>query len=180
VIGPNGAGKSTLLRAATGLIPVSRGRVTWAGCPASPSAHCCAGIAIEPVSVRGANSCRETVWRGQRPRRYFWRRLHILRDRDWPLSRLLRQSPGKLKTFSLAAGNRLCAGLRGGGRTPPRPVSNTKFPDNREINREFFDFGPFWAILASNRRANSDGYNGIPYATEQGIFSAEQGMFLRE
>jgi tungstate transport system ATP-binding protein len=36
VIGPNGAGKSTLLRAATGLIPVSRGRVTWAGREASP------------------------------------------------------------------------------------------------------------------------------------------------
>jgi hypothetical protein len=51
---------------------------------------------------------------------------------------------------------------------------------NREINREFFDFGPFWAILASNRRANSDGYNEIPYATEQGIISAEEGMFLRE
>src|SRR5208282_5730454 len=60
--------------------------------------------AIEPVSVRSANSCRETVWRGQRPRRHFWRRLHILRDRDWPLSRLRRQSPGKLKTIPTAAG----------------------------------------------------------------------------
>jgi tungstate transport system ATP-binding protein len=31
LIGPNGSGKTTLLRAAMGLIPVSRGRVTWGG-----------------------------------------------------------------------------------------------------------------------------------------------------
>jgi tungstate transport system ATP-binding protein len=31
LIGPNGAGKTTLLRLAMGLIPVSRGRVTWGG-----------------------------------------------------------------------------------------------------------------------------------------------------
>jgi hypothetical protein len=74
--------------------------------------------AIEPVSVRGANSCRETVWRGQRPRPHFWRRLHILRNRDWPPSRVRRQSPGKLRTIPKAAGNEICAGLRGGaGRT---------------------------------------------------------------
>jgi tungstate transport system ATP-binding protein len=36
LIGPNGAGKTTLLRAATGLTPVSRGRVTWGGREASP------------------------------------------------------------------------------------------------------------------------------------------------
>jgi len=36
LIGPNGSGKTTLLRAAMGLIPVSRGRVTWAGCEVSP------------------------------------------------------------------------------------------------------------------------------------------------
>jgi tungstate transport system ATP-binding protein len=35
LIGPNGSGKTTLLRAAIGLIPVSRGRVTWAGREAS-------------------------------------------------------------------------------------------------------------------------------------------------
>jgi hypothetical protein len=37
---------------------------------------------------------------------------------------LRRQSRGKSKTIPTAAGNRICAGLRGGGRTPPRPVSN--------------------------------------------------------
>src|SRR5271163_4493857 len=59
-------------------------------------------VSLEPVSVRGANSCRETVWRGQRPRRHFLRRLHILRDRDWPLPRLTRQTRGKLKTIPRA------------------------------------------------------------------------------
>jgi len=31
LIGPNGSGKTTLLRAAMGLIPVTRGRITWGG-----------------------------------------------------------------------------------------------------------------------------------------------------
>src|SRR5262249_61301983 len=36
LIGPNGSGKTTLLRAAMGLVPISRGRITWAGGGASP------------------------------------------------------------------------------------------------------------------------------------------------
>src|SRR5208283_1908996 len=36
LIGPNGSGKTTLLRAAMGLIPVTRGRITWGGREASP------------------------------------------------------------------------------------------------------------------------------------------------
>jgi tungstate transport system ATP-binding protein len=36
LIGPNGAGKTTLLRAAMGLIPASRGRITWGGREAAP------------------------------------------------------------------------------------------------------------------------------------------------
>jgi tungstate transport system ATP-binding protein len=36
LIGPNCSGKTTLLRAAMGLIPVSRGRVTWDGRESSP------------------------------------------------------------------------------------------------------------------------------------------------
>jgi tungstate transport system ATP-binding protein len=36
LIGPNGSGKTTLLRAAMGMIPVTRGRVTWGGREASP------------------------------------------------------------------------------------------------------------------------------------------------
>jgi tungstate transport system ATP-binding protein len=36
LIGPNGSGKTTLLRAAMGLIPVTRGRITWGGRETSP------------------------------------------------------------------------------------------------------------------------------------------------
>ena len=36
LIGPNGSGKTTLLRAAMGLIPLTRGRITWGGRDASP------------------------------------------------------------------------------------------------------------------------------------------------
>jgi hypothetical protein len=73
---------------------------------------------VEPVSVCTANSCREKVWRGQRPRRDFWRLLCIPRRRGRLLSRFPRQGPGKLKTISTAPGNRICAGLGGGlGRT---------------------------------------------------------------
>ena len=36
LIGPNGSGKTTLLRAAMGLIPATRGRITWGGRDASP------------------------------------------------------------------------------------------------------------------------------------------------
>jgi tungstate transport system ATP-binding protein len=36
LIGPNGAGKTTLLRAAMGLLPATRGRITWAGYDDSP------------------------------------------------------------------------------------------------------------------------------------------------
>jgi tungstate transport system ATP-binding protein len=36
LIGPNGAGKTTLLRAAMGLIPATRGRITWGGRDAGP------------------------------------------------------------------------------------------------------------------------------------------------
>jgi len=57
------------------------------------------------------------------------------------------------------------------------PVSKPEFPDNREFNREFFKFGPFAAILAPNRPANSIGCSIIPYATEQGIFCRLTGNF---
>jgi hypothetical protein len=63
-------------------------------------------LIVEPVSVSSANSCRETVWRGQRPGRDFWRQLCIPRYRDLALSRLLRESRGKLKTIPRAPGNR--------------------------------------------------------------------------
>ena len=59
LIGPNGAGKTTLLRAAMGLIPVSRGRITWGGREASPptgapscsSVRSCSGAAPPAISA---------------------------------------------------------------------------------------------------------------------------------
>jgi tungstate transport system ATP-binding protein len=36
LIGPNGSGKTTLLRAAMGLVPPSRGRITWGGRETAP------------------------------------------------------------------------------------------------------------------------------------------------
>src|SRR5215204_4474353 len=51
----------------------------------------------------------------------------------------------------------------------------TKFPENREFNREFFNFGPFSAILATNRRGNPMACSKIPDAAEQGIFSPGTG-----
>jgi hypothetical protein len=53
-----------------------------------------------------------------------------------------------------------------------------EFPDNREINREFLNFGPISAILVSNRPANSITFRQIPYAAEQGIFWGNR-EFLR-
>ena len=59
-------------------------------------------------------------------------------------------------------------------------LSQGKFPDNREFNREFFDFRPFSAILARNLWAISMACSKIPYETEQGIFFVEQGIFWSE
>jgi hypothetical protein len=76
---------------------------------------------LEPVSDSSRTSLcqsrqflQEKVWRGQRPGPDFCRRWTISRDRDGVLSLFPRQSPGKLKTFPVAPGNRICTGLRGG------------------------------------------------------------------
>jgi hypothetical protein len=55
----------------------------------------------------------------------------------------------------------------------------TKFPANREVNREFCRVRPPTAILASDQRADSIAYSGIPYAMEQGIFEVVSGKFLQ-
>ncbi len=59
------------------------------------------------------------------------------------------------------------------------PVSASKFPANREINREFRRIRPSIAIFVSGQRADSIAYSGIPYATEQGIFKCVSGNFFR-
>jgi hypothetical protein len=132
--------------------------------------------AVEPVSVSAANSRRETVCRSQRPGGDFGATASYYKGQRLGSVATRRKS----KIFLQATGNRLCAGLRGGGRIPATTGLQPKFPANRENNREFFNFWPFWAILAANRRANSCGYNKIPYAGEQGINLTEQGRFWRE
>jgi hypothetical protein len=57
------------------------------------------------------------------------------------------------------------------------PVSTPEFPANREINREFHQIGPLCKILKADTRADSKASSEIPYATEQGIILAEQGIF---
>ena len=59
------------------------------------------------------------------------------------------------------------------------PVSGAKFPANREKNREFCQIQPSAANLSVNNRANSDRCREIPYAEEQGIISAEQGILAQ-
>ncbi|MGA9456690.1 MAG: hypothetical protein WBV43_14615 [Pseudolabrys sp.] len=58
------------------------------------------------------------------------------------------------------------------------PVSTPEFPANREKNREFRQIRPLCEILKADTRANSKVSSEIPYATEQGIISAEQGILV--
>jgi hypothetical protein len=60
------------------------------------------------------------------------------------------------------------------------PVSTPKFPANREINREFRRICPLCEVLKANTRAISKAFSKIPYAPEQGIISAEQGILVQE
>jgi len=56
------------------------------------------------------------------------------------------------------------------------PVSEARFPANREKNREFFDFGPFSRATVLKVVCNSGGYERIPYAAEQGNNSLDLGI----
>ena len=60
------------------------------------------------------------------------------------------------------------------------PVSKLKFPANREINREFFNFGPDRGSEVAIRPMIQRTWSEIPYATEQGIISEEQGNLAQE
>ncbi len=75
LIGPNGAGKTTLLRAAMGLIPVSRGRITWGG-NETPAPSRRAIVFQRPVMLRRSTAgniryalAAANVPRGQRAER---------------------------------------------------------------------------------------------------------------
>jgi hypothetical protein len=60
------------------------------------------------------------------------------------------------------------------------PVSTAKFPANREKNREFYII----AISVGSETANNGVTTGlpkrIPYSTEQGILTREQGILSAE
>ena len=55
----------------------------------------------------------------------------------------------------------------------------TKFPANREINREFCSIRPAAAISTPGQPVNSTAFSRIPCATEQGIFTCLSGNFFR-
>jgi hypothetical protein len=55
------------------------------------------------------------------------------------------------------------------------PVSDPKFPANREKNREFCIIGALGAPEAPNNGVVTGLPMRIPYATEQGIIFAKQG-----
>jgi len=61
-----------------------------------------------------------------------------------------------------------------------RTSLHTKFPANREINREFSKIGPSTPSFASDQHAHPIAYSRIPYATEQGISDTYQGIFFSE
>ena len=60
------------------------------------------------------------------------------------------------------------------------PVSTPKFPANRENYREFRRIRPLGTIFNADTRAHSKAYSEIPYATEQEIIFAEQGIPTQE
>jgi hypothetical protein len=60
------------------------------------------------------------------------------------------------------------------------PVSTPQFSANRETNREFFNFGPDSGLEHPMRPMISRAFEQIPYVTELGIISAEQGILLQE
>ena len=58
-----------------------------------------------------------------------------------------------------------------------KPVSATKFPANREKNREFFKFGLARCFEFAVRPMIQANYREFPYATEQGNYFSEQGIW---
>jgi hypothetical protein len=60
------------------------------------------------------------------------------------------------------------------------PVSASKFPANRENNREFCKIRRSAPNLRAWTRANPMACSEIPYAAEQGIFVKEQGICAQE
>jgi hypothetical protein len=81
--------------------------------------------------------------------------------------------------FSCSCEQDFCATTRNSDREI-EPVSVSKFPANREINREFCEIRSSRVNSTSSQRENSIASSRIPYAMEQGIFFTEQGRIWSE
>jgi hypothetical protein len=144
---------------------------------AAPDVRAAFGVSrhSKRVSACGGLRCRETGFRGRRKKRQ-----NVARDTD----RRSQRPHGRTKTRQLRA-------FPTTSRNSPQTVncvvveavscelvSRTKFPANREINREFRRIRRAIAIFVSDQPADSIAYSGIPYATEQGIFKCVSGNFF--
>jgi hypothetical protein len=134
----------------------------------------------ERVSVRGDKICRERVCASQRPGGVLASRFVLSRRRDGNRRSGLRECRGKPGVLSETAGDRICAGLGGGGGSPDRTGLRQLFPANREKNRELRENRPSSSKIDVIFGAPSMTCEQIPYVSEQGIFSAEQGMVATE
>jgi hypothetical protein len=63
----------------------------------------------------------------------------------------------------------------GGGRSRSRTCLHSKFPANREKNRESRDFRLTWQVNASRAPIIQALFAPIPYSPEQGIFGIRTG-----
>jgi hypothetical protein len=61
---------------------------------------------------------------------------------------------------------------------PMEPVSASKFPANREINREFGNLGPRSAVLAPPSTSDFNGLQSNSLHTRTGNFWSEQGNLI--
>jgi hypothetical protein len=77
--------------------------------------HAVESTGVERVSVRGDKICRERVCASQRRGGILPPQSAVTRSRDWKGRSGLRECRGKPGVFRETAGNRICAGLRGGG-----------------------------------------------------------------
>jgi hypothetical protein len=103
----------------------------------------------ERVSVRGDKICRERVCASQRPGGVLAPRFVLSQRRDGNRRSGLRDCRRKPGVLSETTGNRICAGLGGGGGSPDRTSLRVLFPANREKNREFRENRPTSLILTS-------------------------------
>src|SRR6202035_724272 len=77
---------------------------------------------------------------------------------EWP------EMPGRSALFDVVPETRGLQGLGGGVRSQIRTGLRGQFPANREINREFCDFGPSEANFVARNRCAAATSREIPYA----------------